>query len=290
MNDRNESALTRLHMSSIPVKDIANQAWCEKQMEFYHLYGMKLTKPMQMGSAIHEDRQKIAYVKLEVEPATYPERLYKTAYENYMGLKNLSEKGICREFKVYGSINGFKIAGQIDELRIEKGELCIIEDKTLGRSGMTSRIKSDRIQLMIYKKLVDDAAQGLYTYENFSNAYKIAEMEFSPAFRKGLEDLGISPGMLRLDAIFKRMFEELRKLPSTSSILELRYFGRENGSLLSSVSVEYDKAYIDSELTHSMAYWSNEREAAPVPEAEKWKCEMCMFFKDKCNVWYDIPH
>ncbi len=274
-------------MSSIPVKDIANQAWCEKQMELYHIYGMKLTKPMQAGSAIHEDRQKIAYVKLAVEPVTYPDRLYKTAYENYMGIKNLGEKGICREFKVYGSINGFKVAGQIDELRLSGGNLVIVEDKTLRRGGSpSSRLKSDRIQVMLYKKLVDDTSAGLYTYENFSYAYRIEGMELSESFRKGLEELGITPGILRLNAIYKRMFEELSRLPKASSALELRYFERENGRQISSIDVEYDKAYIEAELAHSMAYWSNMREAEPVPESEKWKCDICTFFKDKCRVWY----
>jgi hypothetical protein len=39
-------------------------------------------------------------------------------------------------------------------------------------------------------------------------------------------------------------------------------------------------------VKYVLGYWNGERESNPVPESEKWKCEWCEFFGDKCKVWW----
>ena len=118
MDAPRQNALQRLNKKSISAKDIANQFWCEKQMELYYTNGEKQTYAMQQGSAIHAKMQDEVYVPLTVEPASWADRLYKTAYENIQTLNTLRKESLSREFKVYGSLNGYNVAGQIDELRM----------------------------------------------------------------------------------------------------------------------------------------------------------------------------
>lgn len=287
MSKPKDSVLSRLHKNSISVKDIANQAWCEKQMELNLLHGMKTTQAMAKGQVMHEKMQKEIFVPLTVEPRTYSDRLYKTAYENYMCLSQLYSRKFCREFKIYGSINGYKVAGQIDELRLENGKVSIIEDKTVAAANTTgSRARSDAIQVMLYKKLLDDIKNGEYSYQNFAKAYQLDGMALSEQFVRGLGEMGIVDGLKTLPEMYKKMFEELYKMPATSNILELRYFARELNRLLSSVRIDYNKEEIESVIKDAMAYWNGQREARTVPKSENWKCNMCFFFGKECFVWY----
>ncbi len=117
-----ESVLSRLHKTSILVTDIANQFWCERQMELNYVHGKKFTKEMAKGKKIHEALQDEVYVPLTIEPVTYKDYMYKTAYENVMSLGSLKANGVCREVRVYGSTNGYRLSGQIDEMKVKGRE------------------------------------------------------------------------------------------------------------------------------------------------------------------------
>ncbi len=283
-----EGALARLRKSSISIKDMANQTWCEKQMELYMLYGMFSTPAMEKGKAIHYKMEVKEHVPLTVEPKTPSDRFYKTLYENYVNLGILLEKGKCREIKIYGSINGFKVVGQIDELRIEGGKTMVVEDKTKnGENSGNIRMLQDSLQVMLYRKVLDDLVCGSFSYDNFANSYRIYDSKLSREFYDGLKSQGMKEGSMTIDGISKLLFERLKSLPEVAETLELRYFDRKDNSLLSTINIKYDNDYLNKELKHLMGYWSGSREASPVPEAEKWKCKWCRFFGNKCTVWYN---
>lgn len=284
------SALTRLKKVSVPVKDIASQLWCEKQMELYEMGGFYSTPAMTKGAAMHAIMQEKVMEKLTIEPITYPDRLYKWAYENYTSLINLRKNGYCREIRMYGSINGFRVAGQLDEIRIIDGKTVIVEDKTInsknGTNNVGLRIDVDKIQLEIYKHLFDDIKSGEYTYENFINSNGILQMSMSTEFVKGLDQIGIKNELRRLDIIHKLMFEELKKLPELSNILKLRYIDRQTTQILTEMDIVYKRETLDSYLVEAMKYWSGDREARPVSEENVWRCKMCKFFGKECKTWW----
>ncbi len=282
-----QSALQRLGKNSISAKDIANQAWCEKQMELYIMNPMP-TPAMEKGAAFHEVKKAEVFVPLTVEPYTWPDRIYKGAYENCTSLASLARNGVCRELKVYGSLNGFRISGQIDELKMHEHKVTIIEDKTLsGYSGSQSvRAKPDMIQVSLYKKLLDDMASNRYTFDNFANAYGLESMVLSKEFVKGLESIGVRKELMTLRQICKVMFGDLASLPPVSSTLEIRYFERGSGQMISEMKINYNSEETDEWIKYAMRYWTGEREAQPVPESEKWKCKMCKFFGKQCTVWW----
>ncbi len=284
-----QSALQRLRKNSISAKEIASQAWCEKQMELYITSPMPATPAMEKGAAFHETKKVAVYVPLAVEPVTWPDRFYRTAYENYTSLASLKEKGVCRELKLYGSIHGFRISGVLDELQMAEGNVRIVEDKTvMNANGFSSaRVRSDTIQVSVYKKLLEDIKKKDYTFDNFASTYQPENMSMSQEFMDGLESIGVRKELQTMRGIYKKMFEEILAMPEVSDSLEIRYFDRSTKELVSNMNVTYSRETLEEWLRHSMKYWSGEREALMVPENEKWKCNNCRFFGKECTPqWY----
>ena len=290
MGNGRVSALERLKKSSISVKDIASQLWCEKQMELYIIHGVYNTPAMAKGAAMHVTMQEKVFVKLAAEPVTYYDRLYKWAYENYTGISSMPSKGHAREIHIYGSINGFRVSGQIDELRLRDGKTVVVEDKTINSSGNKTgvgpRFDSDRVQLNIYKSLLDDIKSGRYSYNNFSKSYGIEGKPLSEQFMQSIRALGIKDGLLNLEGIYRKMFDAIQAMPALSETVELRYLDRETNSVINEMNLPYDRKELDAYLADAMKYWAGEREARPVSEANKSRCRICKFFGKECTVWW----
>jgi exonuclease V len=281
------SMLRKLGKSGITASDISSQLWCEKQMELNYMYGKRYTKAMSEGSKIHSELEEEVRVALAAEPITYYDSLYKIGYENYFALKGLAEKKIGREIRIYGSVNGYRLTGQIDELRIKNNSVVIIENKTKesGKPIDEAVLRPHRAQVMLYRKMLDDIRNGSYTYDNFANTYKIAAGELSQQFIKQLKLLGLESSLIGLEKIYSAVFSEIEKLPGISDRLEIHYIDRFTGSTIADIYVEYEKKQIDELLAYAMGYWNGEREAQPVPKEEKWKCNFCKFFGRECRVY-----
>ncbi|MDE1823607.1 MAG: PD-(D/E)XK nuclease family protein [Candidatus Micrarchaeota archaeon] len=284
-----QTALERLHKSSISAKDIANQFWCEKQMELYYTNGQKTTAQMDRGTQLHETLQVEVFVPLTIEPASYADRVYKTAYENVAAVNTLMEKSLARELRVYGSVNGYRLSGQIDELQLREGKVCIIENKTTdARRTLTSAyVLPHTVQVMLYKKTLDEMRSGAYTYDNYAVSNRIKEMKMSEQFMNGLRGMNLKDEYMSLEGMLKRMFETMRGLPEISDSLEIHYIDRNTGKVGNELRVMYDKQLLGMQLVDALKYWNGEREARPVPEEDAWKCRICRFFGKECTVWYN---
>ncbi|MEM3781458.1 MAG: PD-(D/E)XK nuclease family protein [Candidatus Micrarchaeaceae archaeon] len=286
-----KSALKRLGKSGISVTDIASQFWCEKQMELNYLYGKRYTEAMRRGKQLHADLQAEVFVPLSVEPVTYADFVYKTGYENCMALKTLADKGVCRELHIYGSLNGYRISGQIDELKLESGKVRIIELKTVHQDGQAMRIDSvyarpHIVQVMLYKRLLEDLKQGVYTISNFTYAYKIKSLRLSDAFLRGLRAIGVKEEFASIEGVYEQMFKELNSLPEISSKLEIVYMDRFTGNVTGSIVINYDEEKISKDIAFALHYWNGDRQALPVSKEEAWKCNLCKFFGKECTVWW----
>jgi exonuclease V len=289
-NTPKQNVLERLHKRSISAKDIAGQFWCEKQMELSYIHGFAPTKIMNAGTEIHQKLQVEVFKPLELEPVSYPDRMYKTAYENILTLKTLEEKGVARELKIYGSINGYTVVGQVDELRMSDGKVVIVENKTTNstKSKFSPQYtKPHEIQIMLYKRMLDDLKSGSYSYNNFNAYYKVSGMRLSDGFAAGLKAMGINDSLINVGAIFTKMFERIVSLSELSNALKLNYVGRETRENIAEITVNYDRESLSSDIVYAMKYWNGERDAAPVPEEEKWKCNVCRFFGKQCFVWFE---
>jgi hypothetical protein len=280
--------MERLHKNGITATDIATQFWCERQMELNCLHKPAPTKAMEKGSRMHEAWQLKVRVPIALEPRSYPDFLYKTAYENYMTLSALREKGVGREIMVYGSLNGYRISGKIDELRMKDGKVSVVEDKTV-RQGMTVDEPHTRphiVQIMLYRKLLEDIRSRSYSYENFANVFRLKGTKLSDGFMKDLASLKLKDEYLGLEGIWMKMFNEIYAMPELSNELEIRYVDRYRNINVSEVKVMYDPDSLNKNLSYAMQYWRGERESAPVIESENWKCKPCKFFGKECKVWW----
>ncbi|MCL5239660.1 MAG: exonuclease V [Candidatus Marsarchaeota archaeon] len=280
--------LKRLGKSSILVTDIANQYWCERQMELNYLYGKKYTKFMARGKQLHEALQDEVYVPLTIEPVSYEDFMYKTAYENYRSLLSLKQKGICRELRVYGSINGYRISGQIDEMKMVDGKVRVIERKTTEASRKLTEVYSrpHKMQVMTYRMLLGDIKAKKYTHANFARIYGLTDEGLSDVFKRELQAMGIKDELINPYMMSKKMFDEFDTLPELSDRLEIAYVDRFSGKQISSIEIEYKEDEMTDRVSHILGFWNGERESAPVVEEENWKCKFCKFYGSECKVWW----
>ncbi|MDE1851066.1 MAG: PD-(D/E)XK nuclease family protein [Candidatus Micrarchaeota archaeon] len=287
--DGRQTALERLHKTGISAKDIANQFWCEKQMELYYTNGQKTNAKMDRGTQLHEALQVEVFVPLSVEPVNWADRVYKTAYENAAAINTLMEKSLARELRVYGSINGYKLSGQIDELQLRSGKVCIIENKTTdARRKLTAPyVLPHTVQIMLYKKTLEEIKSGSYTYDNYAISNRVKEMRMTEQFVQGLKGMNLKPEYMTIEGMLRKMFDMIRGLPEISDSLEIHYIDRETGKISSELKVEYDKQLLEMQLVDALKYWNGERAARPVPEEDAWKCRICRFFGKECTTWYN---
>ena len=284
-----KGVLEKLGKNSISATDIASQFWCEKQMELNYLYGKRYTKEMARGAKIHEELQAETYVPLTVEPINYTDFLYKELYENYLALKGLKQRGVGREIIIFGSINGFKLSGKIDELKLENGKIVVIEVKTRETRYVINEavVKPHRVQAMLYKYMLDEIVSKSYTHENFENAYLKGLKPLSNRFLDQLKALSIEGNLLSIESVSKKVFEEIYTLPPIGDELELHYIDRFTGEKVQTMKFKYNKEELKKLLIGAMRYWNGEVKARPVSEEEKWKCRFCRFYGKECKVWYN---
>lgn len=281
-------AMSRLHKSAIRVTDIAGQYWCERQMELYHLYGRDITKGIKIGKKMHEELENETNVPVVLEPRNYADYLYKELYTGVSAINTLHKSGITREISIYGSLNGYKLVGKIDQLERRDGEISVVETKTRQKDEPPSDSQklSNRIQPMFYRKMLADIQERAYTAENFRRSYNIDKLRMTEEFVRQLGAIGVKGDIQNHETIANMFFDSLARIGKLSDKLYLRYVNQFTGKLIKRYAFKYDTDYVSSSTEFVMKFWSGERESLPVPENESWKCTMCTFYGNKCKVWW----
>ena len=282
------NALERIHRSNISVTDIAAQYWCEKQMELNHIHGAKITKEIREGRAMHEHMESEVNEQISLQPKGYTDALYKNLYSSYKALEALEAHGKTREVQIYGSLSGYRIVGKLDELDSEGSETMIIEDKTRGSDTVPSDAQAltHKVQVLIYKKMLQDIKDGRYTADNFKSSYAVRTMLLTPEFTRQLDALGIEKQLQNVASIADAFFASAIKINGVSDTLCIRYINQYTGKQTNLIKFKYDEKEVQEIVRYVMKYWSGGREPQPVPEAEKWKCNMCRFFGNECKIWW----
>jgi exonuclease V len=282
------SPMSRLHKNVIRATDIAAQFWCEKQMELGYLYGKEATPEMRNGAEVHKNIETIINIPVNLKPESYPDSLYRSLYTSYLGVSTLRERGAARELNIYGSINGFKIAGKIDEIRYEDGKTVVYEDKIKmsDREPSSAQIASHRMQVLLYIKMLNDIKRGLYTFSNFARGWGTDKMRITDSFSAQLKDMGIKEGDMTVGSIAALYFSSLMDAGDISDMAFIRYTNAQSGNIIKSSRVEYSQNDFEERLKYAMVYWNGFRDAKPVDESEKWKCNYCPFFGKQCTTWY----
>jgi len=257
-------------------------------MELNYIYGQKITSQIKKGRQIHGDLESETNVPIVLMPKTYSDFMYKSMYTSYMALKTLKEKNKTREVQVYGSIDNFKIVGKIDQLDLKDGEVVVQEDKTRGNDNIPSdaQMLTHKVQVMLYRKLLDDIISERYTVKTFRESYKTSSLLLTQEFRRQLESLGVERDLMGIDPITDAFFSSIRKMGRLSDTLYLRYINQFTGNVIKLHRLKYSDGEMTQMLDFVMKYWRGERESLPVPMEEKWKCNFCAFFGKECTVWW----
>lgn len=282
------SILSELHKSSIRVSDIAAQYWCERQMEYNYKYGQKITKEIKKGKVIHEELENDVNVPIILQPKNYADALYKTIYTSTEALRALKTNKKTREVQLYGSIGGYSVVGKIDQLEMRDGKVVISEDKTRANGNIPSDSQQlvHKIQVLVYKKLLDDLKEGLYGYNNFEMAFHIRSLTLTEEFKRQLDALKIDGPSQDVQSVAKTFFGTMNSMGSIDNTLYIRYINQFTGEEIKQHRLEYKKEEMDGIIRYVLKYWNGERASAPVPEQEQWKCNYCVFFGKECKAWW----
>lgn len=282
------SILEELHKTNIRVSDIASQYWCERQMEYNYRYGQKLTNAIKGGKMIHEELEGEVNVPIILQPESYPDALYKTVYTSLEALRALKKGGKAREIQLYGSFGGYSVVGKMDQLEMVNGKIVISEDKTRANGNIPSDAQqlTHKVQLMMYRRMLDDLRSGSYGIRNFGAVYKMGRLELSKGFKGQLEALSVPGSMIDLNALATVFFDEFRGLGIIDDTMRIRYLNQYTGDEINSQSLQYSSGEADNILSYVLKYWNGGREAMPVPQEESWKCRFCAFYGNKCKEWW----
>ncbi len=281
------NVMEKLHKTAISATDIASQFWCEKQMELNCMHGSRITRQINVGRKMHEELEHEANVPLMLQPRSYADSMYKKLYSSMLAVESIRERGRAREIAVYGSISGYRLVGKIDQLDFRDGMAHITEDKTRSVDTLPSeqQLLTQKVQVMIYRRMFDDIIGGLYTGGNFNASYGISKMEVTPEFARQLEAEGVDQELRKIMKVSDRLFSGIKALGRVGDTLRIRYLNQQTGREMKLYDFQYDAKETDGYIGFAMKYWSGAREALPVPAEEKWKCSFCAFFKKECTTW-----
>ncbi len=280
--------LKRLKKQSIRATDVAAQYWCERQMEYQYIYGERITKEIKKGKEIHKEMEEETNVPIVLQSKTYDDYMYKVLYTSVVALETLLKNKKSREIMLYGMLNGFPFVGKMDMLEIKDGETLVWEDKTKANDNLPSepQLLTHKIQVMLYKRMLDEIKGGRYTLEMFRKLFRTQALKISMEFARQLDALKIDMALQTVDSVAVRYFELMNQLPKIGEDLHIKYINQFTGKEIKLYRFKYDAKEIENTLDFVLKYWKGEREAMPVPESEKWKCNYCVFFGKECKQWW----
>ncbi|CAI9776432.1 unnamed protein product [Fraxinus pennsylvanica] len=273
----------------LSVTDIIATEWCEKQMEFFLLFGKpEITNAMKVGRARHVELEQ-EVTKSEKVPVKSNEDIWAQKFLNFIvGANQLIFDGLTRELPVVGFVEGIWIIGKIDEIRLPLTDseryATLVDTKTRVHPRLPSepQRRNGRLQMMCYKYLWDSLVDDKFPAENLFNYFSVnPHYILSPEIRENTRKSGFASETLNdLVGYFRN---SCRRLPRANNLLILRYESQEDQSLLGEDPFAYDSEWLTDQIKSSVEFWLNKREARYTPTEERWKCKFCKYTK-VCTV------
>jgi len=278
--------LEKFKKKSISVSDIASQFWCEKKLELTYIYGKKISEEQKKGKELHEELEREVEKIVDIEPINFADNLFIKFFNLLRSLEHLEREGIAREIPIFGSIEGFFITGQIDEIQKRNGKNFLVEVKTRANSLPAGEFfeKVIKVQLFLYKKLLEDSISGKFSLRNVTNFYGLKKLKISDEFERQLKASGISEN--DVFDVARQAYEKIMKIGEISEMLEVKYVDQYTGKVIGRRGFRFDEEEFKKMIDFAMGYWKGKREALPVPREEIQKCLTCRFFGKECKFWY----
>ncbi len=207
------------------------------------------TEQMASGSEIHKGLMLELVDEVPVTLQTPEDEAYLLMLNIRTGLEQLLKDGKTRELYVFGRVGTFPVAGIIDEISMDNGALTLLDHKTRSRPTLPPppSFMTTEVQVMTYRKMLDDLRHGRYTYEDFRKDRGLGEPgEISPEFKAQLESEGLYEGV-STEAIAQDVFRKFTELPAVSDYVIIRYLHQGSGDHIGDKVVLYDAEYIGAE-------------------------------------------
>lgn len=271
--------LEKYGRSHLKVTELSQQFWCERQVALSLEHPWEATEEMASGSGIHKSLMLELVDEVPVTLHTAEDELYLLMLNVRTGLEQLLKEGRTRELYVFGRIGLFPVAGIVDEISLEHGKLTLLDHKTRARPTLPPppSFLATEVQVMTYRKMLDDLRGGQYTFDHFLRDRGIGRIGgISPEFREQLEAEGLYEDITPSD-IARDAFRKFRELPPASDFIIIRYLHQGSGDHIGDKVVLYDPAAIEEKLVHALQFWNGEREALTVKARERWKCNYCEY-------------
>ncbi|WP_424357173.1 PD-(D/E)XK nuclease family protein [Methanocella sp. MCL-LM] len=279
-------ALDKFGISRLNVTHVSQQFWCERQVALSLEHPREETEEMAAGTELHRELMLELVKEVSAETSTIEDEVYLIMLNLRTGLEQLVSEGKTRELRVFGRAGEFPLSGIIDELSLTDGELTILDHKTRTKPSLPPppTFATAEIQVMLYRKLLDDLRHGKYGLDQFIVDRGLTGLgEISPGMKEQLEAQGLYEGLTPVE-LSGQVFAAFRELPALSDYLIVRYLHRDSGHHIGDKVVLHDPAIIEKRLHHALKFWNGEREAITVKGRERWKCNYCEYRGVHCNI------
>lgn len=278
--------LDRFGISRLNVTHLSQQFWCERQVALSLEHPREETEEMAAGTDMHRDLMLEIVKEIPVDTATIEDEFYLMMLNLRTGLEQLLSEGKTRELRVFGRVGGLPLSGIIDELSVDRGEITILDHKTRTKPSLPPppSFATAEIQVMLYRKLLDDLRHGKYGVNQFLTDRSLPDLgEISPGMKDQLEAQGLYEKLAPVE-LAAEVFEAYKKLPAVSDYMIVRYLHRGSGNHIGDKVVLHDEDVLDSRLDHALQFWNGEREAATVKSRDRWKCNYCEYRGVHCHI------
>ncbi|MCD1295115.1 hypothetical protein CUJ83_08905 [Methanocella sp. CWC-04] len=277
--------LEKYGKSRLRVTDISQQFWCERQVELSLEFPREETPETIAGSDIHRELMHEIIEEIEAVPETVEDEAYLLLLNIDTGLEQLLSGGKTRELRVFGKAGGFPISGTIDEISISGNRTFVLDHKTRRTPRMPSpaAIKTTQVQVMLYRKMLQDLKDGIYAYDDLITDLKLpVPGEISPGFIKELGSGGVKVDCMSVEEICGRVFDRFRRIPELSDSMIIRYIYQGTKEHIGDKIIEYDPVSLESKIAYAGLFWEGKRKAFRVKQSERWKCSYCEYNDGRC--------
>jgi exonuclease V len=283
--------LEKYGLSHLNVTHISQQFWCERQVELSLEFPREDTEGTMAGKEIHRDFLLELARETVVETETRDDAVFVLMLNVRNGLEQLMSEGITRELYVFGRAAGFPVAGIVDELSIRDGRAIVLDHKTRMRPTLPPppSVKPTEVQVMLYRKLLEDLLEGRYTYEDFAMDAGLEKPgDISPGLKEQLEAAGVVFEGRSVERLARDVFEAFRRLPPLSDFLIVRYIHQATGDHIGDKAILYDTKFLAHRLSHAGKFWEGQRKAARAGFRERWKCNYCEYKESLCAANVEV--
>ena len=280
------AALDKFGISRLNVTHLSQQFWCERQVALSLEHPREETEEMAAGTELHRELMLEIVKEVSAETTTIEDEVYLMMLNLRTGLEQLVSEGKTRELRVFGRAGEFPLSGIIDELSLNDGQLTILDHKTRTKPSLPPppTFATAEIQVMLYRKLLDDLRFGRYTPDQFFTDRRLPDLgDISSGMKDQLEAQGLYEKLTPVE-LTGEVFSAFRKLPAISDYLIVRYLHRDSGSHIGDKVVLHDPAAIDKKIGHALKFWNGQREATTVKSRERWKCNYCEYRGVHCPL------